>query len=95
MSEFLDWGVMNNESIPHSLDFECLECGWKYKTVDAFECVVGFTLLRRPIPNSIGGEKIGIVVVECPKCFEKFWIHLQESSVQYIKNHSTKWPISP
>lgn len=94
IGKYRDWGIdFRSSDIPHSREFRCLYCGWLYQTLDAYECVVGFRLLRRPPPLSYGGESIGIVVIECPKCFEKFWLHLKELSVLLIKNYSSKWPI--
>ena len=97
-AEFRSWGVMydpNNRDIPHSWDFECLECGWRYHLNDHHECIVGFHLLGIPEIGLTGSKKIGILIVECPECFSKFWLHAREITAEFIREHSTKWPKPP
>lgn len=97
-NEYKTWGVKyqpHNPDISHSLDFECLECGWKYSLagLKRYDSIVGFHLLDVPEFGFLRStKKIGILIVECPECFSKFWVHAMEDSAKYAKEYSSKWP---
>ncbi len=90
------WGVSyqhGNPDVPHSWDYECLECKWSYFSAESFDQIVGFHLLSEPeygITTSY--KKIGIFIIECPKCFSKFWIHATEDIMEYAIHGCQKWP---
>lgn len=90
------WGVQyqpNDIDIPHSYDYQCLKCGWNYFSVKNYDNIVGFHKLDVPQYGILLGlKKIGILIIECPKCFSRFWIHIMESSAEFIMENSSDWP---
>jgi hypothetical protein len=77
------WGVEYNESVPHSNGFRCenSECSWNIpKDFSWLQYIVGYH------------EGIqAIIIIECPKCFEKFWIHCR-SAKDYLARFCPNWP---
>lgn len=89
--KFRSWGVTFSTSIiPYAANLACQNCG-KYNFLDPrghYEQIVGFSLGD---PWSKGN--IGVIILECPFCFEKFWFHVRsESSLRLYESACPKWP---
>lgn len=70
------WGEQWHEDIRHAKDFSCRGCGWRWMRApieEQYTCVAGWNP-RPPSPSRVGNR--GMVIIECPICFEKFWFHL-------------------
>jgi len=92
------WGVVYQESICYSRGYECLYCGWElYKAakegnVAIVKNIVGFST---NIPLRTTKENvIGIVILECPQCFEKFCFHATTDYVELARQYCERWPKS-
>ena len=89
MSEFKSWGERYSPSLYHAMDLAC-ECGhWGFDFIMKIDQVVGFSLDG---PPSSSGLDIGIVIVECPLCFSKFWFHVREILADKMRHFCSKWP---
>ncbi len=93
--EFETWGTLydpNNRDIPHSWDLECLKCSWRYHIGD-HEHVVGFhPLTAYELVDPGSDKKVGVLIIECPQCFSKFWLHVRRFTAETIRQRSDKWP---
>ncbi len=91
MSELKSWGVVWTEAIPYSARWECKnpECYWRPTLgMRLYDHMVGFA--HEPIvkrDQSIAGK----MIVECPRCFEKFWFHVHDMNVEDMMV-SKNWP---
>lgn len=97
--ELNSWGVVLTEAIPYSAGIDCRNCGWQFWLIDypaAFEYVVGFDSHLGALDyfDTPANKVKGRMIMECPKCFEKFWIHVHELTVQEMKRHGL-WPGEP
>lgn len=91
--EIRSWGKQYHQGIRYAPDYGCPKCGWPHPMFPGgFEKVlahiVGYT------DASTAKQQCGGIVVECPKCFTKFWFHLKESLPLHeeIESHCEKWP---
>lgn len=81
------WGV-EIYGVPHSEGFCCENgnCeGWSAlgASDEVVKQVVGFSLATNP----------SAVIYECPKCFEKFWVHSSsESTIKFLIKFCPNWP---
>lgn len=74
---FQSWGEPWNQSIRHSTDWNCDKCNWSFldqHPLPQIQYVVGFST-NIPIPSH-QHDVVGILIVECPNCFSKFFFHL-------------------
>jgi hypothetical protein len=91
--EFKQWGLPYNPAYKHCRG-TCPYCG-KMMDTEYFKYVVGFTVnipFRSPIRTDVG-----IFIIECPNCFEKYWIHTNIGMVlafilflKYLKKETKK-----
>ncbi|TSC81920.1 MAG: hypothetical protein G01um101420_703 [Parcubacteria group bacterium Gr01-1014_20] len=97
------WGV-DYHIATYSSALCCVKCGWRMyedlKNIKELEqrndCIVGFELQSKlPLPKDSDYWKIGIVVVECQKCFDKFWHHATKSWIENIQRSCKNWPKEP
>ena len=97
---FRSWGV-DYHIARYSASLDCPECEWDmYQDLEnhehRFDCVIGFHLGEGVVPGLMPNDrKIGIVVIECQKCFEKFWHHIWQSAVAYMQEDCKNWPKEP
>ena len=97
--ELTDWG----QKLPHGAKRcgglgNCPECGYEYgdMIVDGqgrpnsflLQQVVGFSR-HCPIPKA---HSVGVVVIECQKCFEKSWFHVEEPWALAVREFSPHSP---
>ena len=95
MINWRSWGLSWNESFCRTIDWECRQCGWSYfshNRVERAKYVVGFST-NQPFPSGQIGI-VGILIVECPNCFSKFWFHIPEDNlIKQIDLTPDFWPI--
>ncbi|MBI4120089.1 MAG: hypothetical protein HY454_01350 [Parcubacteria group bacterium] len=91
--ELRSWGVSLTEDIPKSMDYECLDCGWGCWITDAWKngWAIGFDSDLSRGRVSTKDYVVGQLIIECPKCFSKFWFHITERNVQNMKRLGL-WP---
>lgn len=73
------WGVQPHEEMKHRVSpFECPHC-W-YSHMNWWELFVGFSDEKEEYKKSTwsGYPMAGVVVMECPSCFELSWCHIDE-----------------
>lgn len=91
--KFEQWGISYNPAFKHCRGI-CPYCGQKMP-VNYFKYVFGFTV---NIPHrSLIETDIGIFIIECPNCFEKYWIHTNRGMylafqifLKYLKRETKK-----
>ncbi|MFH0873447.1 MAG: hypothetical protein V1846_01255 [Candidatus Komeilibacteria bacterium] len=81
------WGVSYNKAIPHSGDLGCPVCGWESPSggIDLTEMaayLVGFDTELSGLSQD--EECMGGFIFECPHCFERFWFHAADCSIDLL-----------
>jgi hypothetical protein len=91
MSTFLKWGVSPDQA-RKSEDWRCPGCGWDAKKNPRIlgASVAGFAEIEPLTDGYI--KKIGVLVIECPECSERFRFHVDESFLISIINFIDHWP---
>ncbi len=94
------WGVVYQNGMPYSAEYECLECGWGWIRPEGFkgiadlkeryQSLVGFS--TAVIGNSVKSHVVGIFIIECPKCFQKFWFHCTQKNTEAARELCGSWP---
>jgi hypothetical protein len=89
------WGVTWTYAIPHSIDHDCEGCGkWSFSggAQEDINRIVGFEYAPEP---GFMSEKVGKLIVECPKCGSKFWWHIRIDTVTVLRDRGLcpQWPI--
>lgn len=86
------WGESFNQALGHSPDTNCPHCYWQLNGIGLpqgiFTFIVGFTTDG---PVSGRGGIAGIFIVECQKCFEKYWFHAGAGHIETCKRVG-RWP---
>lgn len=74
--EIRSWGVLPEQG-RYSVDWDCPNCGWRPSVVklERYDHMVGFQ-------QSSGSG--GVLVIECPHCFEKFWNHASRELIENL-----------
>ena len=90
------WGESWSPGIRMSIDIDCPSCGWLFimnRSLEKFNAVVGFSN-QIPFETKGLGIKIliGIIIVECPKCFEKFCFHTDANFARSCRDYCDSWP---
>jgi len=93
MSTFKSWGD-TGQDYPHSEDYCCPGCDWAFmKQAEFWRFVIGFSTALAGTSLLTGkADKPGGVVVECGQCFEKFWFHVDETTVKHLRMNDDRWP---
>ncbi len=87
------WGVRYNQDFPYSKDWRCRECGWSFFDEDTEKsgpCVVGFSTDYTVHSSQFGVA--GVLIVECPKCFSKFFFHVTHLLLKSVVYAMPQWP---
>ena len=77
------WGKQPNQAMRHQEDIECPYCDYHFSK---HEYIVGFSnsdYLKRPTVCKIN-PCAGVVVKECPKCFELCFQHIYQLSLDRV-----------
>ena len=73
-----DWGMKWEPFIKYAGDFQCSHCNFGFigrETSAWWRYIVGFSSSS---PKSSDRPVLGMVILDCPKCQTKVWIHLDE-----------------
>jgi hypothetical protein len=86
------WGESFSNDFGHSPGTNCPNCYWQLNGMGfpqgLFTFIVGFTT-DGPISTREG--VVGIFIVECQKCFEKYWFHARSGHIEACKRVG-RWP---
>lgn len=99
------WGVQYSKDMKAAKEFACPCCdrfsftraGAGYSQ-EFFMAVVGYSR-ENPSSMTMGGFEgpnmyaCGCLIVECPRCFEKSWIHLLDTSLRIMMVECPNWPV--
>jgi hypothetical protein len=93
--KYTSWGESYHPGIHRSNDWGCPQCNWSIVSLSAphegiRENLIGFSV-NQPIPSR-RENIVGILLFECPECFEKFWFHATNDAIAVIRSSSAKWP---
>ncbi len=90
MSKRVGWGTFYTPDIRYAGGWQCLDCNYDFGYPNSVKVVIGFST---DSPKFTGNDKmVGIVIVECPKCFEKFWFHITEDLYECLQELAPNWP---
>lgn len=84
------WGIRYNQDIPYAPDHDCQNPGCDWSTGSSFRTehgpwwdhVVGFSPIG---PPSNRPHIVGILIFECPKCFHRFWFHIDREGMELLE----------
>lgn len=90
--KFKPWGIqVSHPGVVYSGPWNCPECYWDLEGLSPKweKFIVGFSTNVPPNPhrteeNRIKDGYIGGIVVECPKCSQKFWFHITLQAMEII-----------
>lgn len=94
---FKTWGDVWSPSMFHARDYHCV-CGWRSDALGGGIADLPAQELSTVLRGfSKGGSHnrlgfLGMIVLECPRCFEKFWFHITEYTVYAFEARGV-WPI--
>jgi len=77
------WGQKYDDSISYAPSHSCPTCGIKFYGDNFAIYIVGFSPIA-PTPK----RDLGMVIMECPKCFAKFWFHFYPIDKERIERKS-------
>jgi len=100
MNPIKSWGEPYIAGMEHSSDANCSNpsCDWKltkWSHIDGSALpqgwctyIIGFSI---EVPRSMRSSKVGGLIIECPKCFTKYFYHVRIDSIEMCKIKG-KWP---
>jgi hypothetical protein len=91
------WGVAYNSGIVYSRGYECLYCGWELYSASLVaggivRHLIGFSTDLRSLPKTTKGDVVGIAILECPQCSEKFCFHASKDYINLAIERCPHWP---
>ena len=94
--DFRSWGEGWNPGIKLSRGLDCPNCGWAFAMIhdlEKFNSIVGF-FKGTPFETRGLGIKvlIGVLILECPECFEKYCFHTDANYANLCLDYCDKWP---
>ena len=94
--KFKAWGESYHSGIKRADGSVCPECGWDmYESTDKLRlrlgAVIGFSLEQPALTRGFE-ERIGIIIMECPECFQKFWYHCTAGGYEVTQEICPQWP---
>ena len=97
--EFKAWGQLYRPGIKRGDGSVCPECGWDMHESTAqlpsrLKAIIGFSLEQPATTRAFLSDvkRIGIIIIECPECFEKFWYHCTAEGYKIKKQLCSQWP---
>ena len=93
--EYRSWGEAWNAAIKLSKGLDCPSCGWAWlgKPLEKYNSIGGFSTERPFATRGLGGKAIvGIVIIECPSCFEKYSFHVDAPCIKCCQDYCDIWP---
>ena len=92
----MSWGQSWNPGIKPSRGLDCPFCGWGFVNESSskkYNQIIGFS---NQIPFKTRGLGIriliGILIVECPECFDKYCFHTDASFIRSFRDFCDNWP---
>jgi hypothetical protein len=87
--EYKAWGIAYNPAFQRAPDYQCQNCGWEFvspyiRREITFAAMVGFSPDMPTHPNK--PKCVGILILECPDCFEKFWFHTTKEWLELLED---------
>lgn len=84
MSQYKSWGTKWDPSMTRGGgDYGCPECAWKPESGKKWvDYGIGFDTDG---PLSKHSKSEGVLIIECPQDFTKFYLHLNKDSVEYCR----------
>lgn len=98
----MSWGVQSDQAV-RSRNWDCPNDCIRLQNISTYDpgfykIVVGFDT-DPPFSDHASIEYIqacpGAVIIECPKCFEKFYFHVMRSTVHGLMDYCPNWPNTP
>jgi len=89
------WGVRSSPDVQKAGEYRCPECDRDYPVgLGLYKIIVGFACDEpwQMKHHDDFGTALGIMILECPRCFAKGWIHLYEPSFALAKRCCPLWP---
>ena len=99
------WGESYHSGIKRGDAATCPECGWYIMSLPNdhdqrsleilnrnLDSIIGFTTEQPAQTKGFSNDRIGIVIMECKSCFQKFWYHITKSGYDVYKIQCPKWP---
>ena len=86
------WGRGITGDTKQGRDWTCPHCReFDIRAPSTGNKIVGFTTNPPPYSGT-GTLRVGAVIVECPNCFETFWLHIDYLSVVMYSRYCEAWP---
>lgn len=94
--KFKTWGESYHPGIKRGDGATCPECGWDmHESTDKLrsnlDAIIGFSI-EQPVSTRGLGERIGIIIIECKQCFQKFWHHCSANGYKVNQLVCPQWP---
>jgi hypothetical protein len=89
MVKFNSWGVLYNSTMYYAADHEC-RC-WNNMFGIDFQHMVPM-LVGLDTGSCRKGGKVGALIFRCDLCFDYFWFHGSEVTVEFFKEQASQWP---
>lgn len=96
-NRIVPWGESYNPAMKMSRGLGCPTCGWSFATLgeqlEKFKSIVGFSDQMPFETRGLGVRKlIGIIIIECPECFEKYCFHTDAAFARTCMDYCDNWP---
>ncbi len=90
-----EWGVEIDPSIAWGNDLQCTRC--PQELVYWGKMLVGFSHV---VLKSIGDQSryrdvVGTLIIQCPNCTKRYWLHCYESTINSIRVANEAYPNWP
>lgn len=96
---FKPWGQIYYPGIKRGDGAVCPKCGWDMYESTAqlpsrIKAIIGFSLEQPAMTSAwLSDEpRIGIIIIECPECFKKFWHHCTAEGYEVKQLICPQWP---
>ena len=92
--ELRSWGVTWSPDIKYSPNYRCPNCDESYMSDRRREeYIIGFSVDQPFVSSQMINTVIGILIIECPGCFSKFWFHLIDLQLDRCVRLCPRWPL--
>src|SRR3989344_9231379 len=97
--KFKSWGQSYHPGIKRGDGATCPQCRWDmhestHQLKSRIQQIIGFSL-EMPAPTAAwmsDTPRIGIIIIECPECFQKFWHHTTADGYKIRQKLCQQWP---
>lgn len=86
-----EWGFSLFDA-RHMTMSDCRNCGYNF--FDPAEHIIGFTSYPPCKSSAITEEEgeAGSIVLDCPQCQSKWWIHIDQEDLKLYEKKCPRWP---